>query len=80
MLGKSLVHPPPNLFNTLDVSHLDSLNFGIKTVMHLVVKGGFTNVTVLFPVCVAWIKGSNALTFYHFLVASHLAFFLKNRW
>ena len=58
MLGTSLVDPAPNLFNTLDVSHLDSLNFGIKTVMHLVVKGRFTNVTVLFPVCVARIEGS----------------------
>ena len=63
MLGTSLVDPAPNLFNTLDVSHLDSLNFGIKTVMHLVVKGRFTNVTVLFPVCVARIEGSNALIF-----------------
>ena len=58
MLGTSLVDSPPDLFNAPDVSHLDSLNFGIETVMHLIVTGRFTNVTVLFRVCVARIKGT----------------------
>ena len=66
MLGTSLVDSPPNLFNAPDVSHLDSLNFGIETVMHLIVTGRFTNLTVLFRVCVARIKGTNSVTFYKF--------------
>ena len=66
MLATSLVDTPPDFFNSPDVSHLHSLNFGIEAVMHFIISRRFTNVTILFPVCIARIESSNALNFYKF--------------